>query len=150
MQCWGNNFNGQLGNNSNSQSLVSVQVIGLTSGVTAVAAGGTHSCAVVNGAVQCWGDNSSGQLGNNNAPLRSNVPVQPTGINSGVTAVAAGDGHSCAAVSGGVQCWGFNNSGQLGNNSIILQSLLPVQVTGLTSGVTAVAAGLSHNCAVVN
>jgi hypothetical protein len=40
-----------------------------------IAAGVSHTCAVVNGGVQCWGDDSSGQLGNNST-TGSNVPVQ--------------------------------------------------------------------------
>ena len=56
-----------------------------------------------------------------------------TDSSAAVTAVAAGGGHSCAVVNGGVQCWGYNLEGQLGNGSAT-QSLVPVQVTGLTSG----------------
>ena len=121
---------------------------GLSSGVTAVAAGYIHSCALVNGGVQCWGYNTYGQLGNNST-TPSLVPVPVTGLSSGVTAVAAGDAHSCAVFNGGVQCWGLNNTGQLGNGSTT-QSNVPVQPTGLSSGVTAVAAGANHSCAVVN
>ena len=63
--------------------------------------------------------------------------------------VAAGANHSCAVVNGGVKCWGFNNFGQLGNNSTT-QSLVPVQAIPAGSSVTAVSAGFEHSCAAVS
>jgi len=148
VQCWGANFNGQLGNNSTTNSLVPVQAIAPGSNVTALEASSNHNCAVINGGVQCWGDNRNGRLGNDST-TQSPVPVQVSGLTSSATAVSAGGLHSCAVVNGGVRCWGAGSNGQLGNGSAT-QSLVPVQVSGLTSDVTAVAAGGLHSCAVVN
>ncbi len=63
--------------------------------------------------------------------------------------VVAGDSHSCAMVNGGVQCWGHNAYGQLGNSSY-RPSLVPVQMIAAGSNVMAAAASLNHCCAVVN
>jgi alpha-tubulin suppressor-like RCC1 family protein len=52
-----------LGNGTTADSAGPVPVIGLTAGVTAIAAGGDHSCAIAKGAVWCWGRNEAGQLG---------------------------------------------------------------------------------------
>jgi hypothetical protein len=73
--CWGLNDVGELGTGSTTDSPVPVQVKGLTSGVTAIVAGGAHSCAIVNGSAYCWGSNEALQLGNNSA-VNSLVPVK--------------------------------------------------------------------------
>ena len=56
---------------SGAQPLPSV----LDPGVTQVAAGGGHSCALTTaGAVKCWGQNTNGQLGNGST-TSSPIPV---------------------------------------------------------------------------
>lgn len=156
--CWGLNDAGQLGASTADTcaslpcGLEPVQVTGLTSGVTAIATGHQHTCAVVNGGVACWGDNRFGQLGNDTW-TGSSVPVQVSGLpsGSGVTAIGATMWSTCAVVSGGVQCWGNNGTGELGTNSRT-SSKVPVQASGLPSGsgATAVAGGYASVCAVVN
>jgi len=72
-------------------------------------------------------------------------------IGGSITNLAVGHSHTCALIKGGVQCWGSNWSGELGNNSIDQSpALVPVQVQGLTSGVMAITAGGAHTCALVN
>jgi alpha-tubulin suppressor-like RCC1 family protein len=153
VKCWGGNGNGQLGNGTNGDRDRPVEVIGLAagSGVTALATGDSHTCAVTaGGGVKCWGSNSSGQLGDGTLTDRS-APVQVTGLpsGSGVTALAAGGAHTCALTpGGGVKCWGANGSGQLGDGTLTDRTT-PVQVIGPPSGsgVTALAAGGAHTCA---
>ncbi len=147
-QCWGSNVGGQLGNDSTAvDSYVPVPVSNLTGGVTAIVGGLGHTCALVNGGVQCWGSNSYGQLGNNTTN-NSNVPVPVPALTSGVQAIAAAGNHTCAVdANGAAWCWGDNQAGDLGNNSTT-ESLVPVSVHGLTSGVKAIAAGADHSCAI--
>jgi len=59
----------------------------------------------------------------------------------------AGSNHGCASSGGAVKCWGNNSSGQVGNGNTTNQPT-PVVVSGLTTGYSYVAAGLSHSCAV--
>jgi alpha-tubulin suppressor-like RCC1 family protein len=154
VKCWGNDFDGQLGDAGNTDSSVPVTVVtGLggpaLTGVTAIAGGGYHTCAVVGGAAMCWGLNEFGQLGNDAGPTfaNSNVPVSVSGLASGVDKVIAGNDHSCALTTGGaVSCWGYNFFGQLGNGGNA-DSDVPVAVTGMGSGVNMVAAGYYHTCA---
>jgi alpha-tubulin suppressor-like RCC1 family protein len=135
---WGYNGSGQLGNGSMTTSRVAVPVSGL-SGVTAIAAGGEHSLALMsNGTVMAWGNNREGQLGNGTT-TNSRVPVIVSGL-AGVTAIAAGKEHSLALLNNGtVLAWGGNEDGQLGNGKTT-KSTSVVAVKGLT-GVTEIAAG---------
>ena len=145
-EAWGANGDGELGNGTTTNSSVPTAVTGLSSGVTAIAAGSGQSLAVQNGGVYAWGYNDYGQLGNGTT-TNSSVPIAVTGLSSGATAIAGGYSHSLAIQNGGAYAWGDNNYGQLGNGTTT-NSPTPVAVTGLSSGVTAVAGGNSHSLAV--
>jgi alpha-tubulin suppressor-like RCC1 family protein len=146
--CWGQNLYGQLGDLTGPRP-VPGPVPGLSSGVTDIDVGGDHSCAVTaTGAALCWGANASGQLGDGTFVQRAN-PAPVEGLLSTVASIVSGQDHSCALrTTGGVKCWGSNAGGQLGNGGVAVTSNLPVDVVGLTSGATALAAGRFHSCAV--
>lgn len=145
----GGNDEGQLGDGTTTDRLVSVFVENLTD-VVAVAAGGFHSLALdSSGRVWAWGDNGIGQLGDGTTTDRSvPVEVEPTNL-TGVVAIAAGFVHSLALRSDGtVWAWGNDRQGQLGHEGGA-ESHVPVQVddTNLT-GVVEIAAGEGHSLAI--
>jgi len=192
VHAWGNNSNGQLGNNTVTQSNIPIAIsaiigsslVGKT--ITSIACGALHTLALDStGQVHAWGFNAQGQLGNNtttqsNIPIaissfgslvgktitsfscggyhnlaldstgkvhawgrgvtletyatQSNIPVAISEIIGSslvgkvITAVSSGELHNLALdATGQVHTWGTNNYGQLGNNTRI-DALLPTQI----------------------
>jgi alpha-tubulin suppressor-like RCC1 family protein len=145
VKCWGLNDKGQLGDGSRTNRTTPTEVEGLT-GVTAIAAGGSHTCAVSSGGVKCWGENLSGQLGDG-THTDSATPVDVAGLSNGVAAIAVGGGHTCALMDrGAVRCWGWNGSGQLGDGTNIDRSI-PIPVNAAGTLFYAITAGYGHSCA---
>ncbi|MDQ1532709.1 MAG: hypothetical protein QOF28_470, partial [Actinomycetota bacterium] len=134
-------------NGTNTGSNTPVAVTGLT-GVTALTVGWSHTCALLSGGtVECWGYNSDGQLGIGSNVNSVNTPMTVSGL-TGVTALAAGDYHTCWLLSAGTaKCAGRGSEGQLGNAGNV-GSNVPVTVSGLT-GATAVTAGAYSACALL-
>jgi len=147
VQCWGFNTQGQLGDGSNNNSLTTpVDVVGLGSGVTSVAAGALQTCAVQSGAVKCWGDAIRGSLGQGNE-IDRNSPV--TAIASGVNYIKAGNNRMYAVMnSGTVYGWGGDSSGALGNIASAI-SMTPIVIDAMnTETITVISSGGFHTCAI--
>lgn len=129
---WGDNSEGQLGNNDSQllNSATPVQV-GKFADVIAVAAGGAHSLALSkDGTVWAWGNNEFGQAGYGQVDQfkKSYVPRQVQDLTD-VVAIAAGMDYSLALKSDGtVWAWGNNENGNLGRPSSSLITTTPVQV----------------------
>ncbi len=130
--CWGDGSRGQIGDGTVGAQPVPSVVVGLGTGLRAVSAGDLHSCALlVGGAVKCWGANDRGQLGDGTT-TDSRTPVDVAGLSSGVRAISAGNGYTCAITAArGVVCWGANRVGQLGDGTAV-DRLTPTPVSGLT------------------
>ncbi|CAB5514306.1 hypothetical protein LMG26857_03365 [Achromobacter anxifer] len=147
VRCWGANNMGQLGDRTAVDKITPVTAVGVTA--KQVAIGSTSTCVVnTAGGAQCWGANGEGQLGNG-TKNNSQVPVDVTGLAANVAYISLPTNaqFACAVTTaGGAKCWGNGASGQLGN-SAWGNSLVPVDVTGLTSGVTSLSTGGGHVCA---
>ena len=132
---WGYNVYGQLGLSDTTTRSSPVQV-GALSTWTQVSGGQYFSLALQNpGILYAWGNNGAGQLGlntstNYSSPVQVLSPFQGTWIQISTN----GQGKSSAAIisPGTLWAWGFNNLGQLGNNSTTTQSS-PVQIGALST-----------------
>ena len=147
IDCWGENAYEQLGDGNAKNSSTPVAVSGIST-ATSVTAGGFGTCAVIaGGTVDCWGYNGFGELGNGTTN-DSSTPVQVSGITNAVSVTAVGYFQACAALqTGGVDCWGDNETGELGNGST-KSSSTPVAVSGITNDAEVTAGGF-HTCAVL-
>ncbi|MBI2121661.1 MAG: DUF2341 domain-containing protein [Candidatus Sungbacteria bacterium] len=136
VKCWGENSHGQLGDGTTVSKNTSISVIGIDDAVALIARG-NHTCALLsNATVKCWGWNTSGQLGASTKLQYEATPVVVSGLN-GVSALSAGESHTCALLTGGtIKCWGDNGGGQLNGGSI--------------SNATSVVVGSFHTCALLS
>jgi len=137
---WGYNANGQLGNNTTTNSLTPTQVkgsggTGYLIGITAIQAGVGFSLALTSsGTVWAWGDNTYGELGNSTTN-NSYTPVLVSGLTGTLQiGVLSGSGQALRN-DGTVWMWGNNASDQLGYGALS-NSEVPVQVSGLTHAIS--------------
>ncbi|HEX3356371.1 MAG TPA: hypothetical protein VHS31_05250 [Tepidisphaeraceae bacterium] len=143
---WGDDSYGQLGNGSFSgYSATPLPISSLSTGVTAVACGADHNLAIQNGTVFAWGWGQAGELGNGANPFIQTTPQPVTGLDSGVTKIAAGYEHSLALRNGNVYSWGADSLGTPVNN-VLADHLTPFLVPGL-SNIVDVAASFNSSYA---
>lgn len=160
--CWGRNDHGQLGRGTKSNDPQPVPVVvGGLGDVVSITAGAQHTCAVLKSdAATCWGANDDGQTGKGTAGGDELSPVPVAGVGGAgvlpaVSALSAGNSHTCALLSlGVVRCWGKGSNGEMGNDTTMAANPAPVEVAGLAgtgqlTGVTGIVAGGNHTCAIL-
>ena len=175
--CWGDDYNGRLGNGA---SVTTAQVYPvyvhesesssnhLTS-IVQVKVGESHTCALSSvGNVYCWGYGGEGRLGSSDEtvdrPAPGAVLTESGGTPlSGVREISLGSSHTCALLEqGGVKCWGNEGDGRLGNGIATQHSVLsgiqffPVDVlaesgnSGNLSEVAQLFSGAFHSCGLIS
>ena len=176
VRCWGEGNYGRLGDGNNgadkghqsATDISSAGSIAFGTSVVSITAGKFHTCALLStNKVRCFGSNvyygALGLPGQNDAGS-SAAPTQETSVltaaersaNLTITALSAGDLHTCALISNGkLRCWGNNENGQLGLNSAEnfvgddeAPSSLPMVAFSYGSAAQ-VALGGNHSCALV-
>jgi alpha-tubulin suppressor-like RCC1 family protein len=164
VHCWGRNDIGQVGRGYTSPSEPSPVAVTTSAldpypplaGALAIAAGGAHACATVQGAsdleLWCWGSNLSGQLGIDAATGTQYAYARfAEDVSTRPESVAAGARHSCALEPevGGLKCFGDNTDGQLGADGSALDKV-DVTFSGSSRPPARVAAGGDHTCAILD
>jgi alpha-tubulin suppressor-like RCC1 family protein len=149
---WGQNNDGQLGDNTGSPSSGEksspVQTVSAGTNWKQVAAGRSHTAAIkTDGTLWTWGENTLGGLGDNTVTVRSS-PVQTVSAGTNWKQVNGGQIHTVAIKTDGtLWTWGFNTQGQLGDNSRTHRSS-PVQTVAGGTNWKQVACGATHTTAI--
>jgi len=127
---WGNNSNGQLGDNTAVNKSSPVQTVTGGTNWKQVSCGSGHTAAIkTDGTLWCWGVNY-GNLGDNTSTKKSS-PIQTVASATNWKQVACGNGGTYAIKTNGtLWVWGGNTFGQAGTNSADSGFSSPVQVFG--------------------
>jgi alpha-tubulin suppressor-like RCC1 family protein len=145
---WGGNTYGRLGDDTTVDKSSPVSVVGGFTNWCRVSAGSTHSAGLrSNGTLWAWGGAGVGQLGDNTTVNKSS-PVSVVGGFTDWCQVSVGASFKLGVrTNGTVWGWGFNNVGQLGDNTVAAKSS-PVSVRGGFTDWCQVSAGESHSLGV--
>jgi alpha-tubulin suppressor-like RCC1 family protein len=146
VRCWGWNVNQMLGNGTTVSSSTPIAVSGITT-ATQIRAGAWQNCVLLaNQTLTCWGGGTGGFRGDGNATSAS-TKSSPTGI-SGVTMLSNAHGqHICVKLSDqSVKCWGYNDHGQVGDNTQVDKNS-PVVIADL-AGVIGISSANHTSCAI--
>nr|WP_255216008.1 hypothetical protein [Pseudenhygromyxa sp. WMMC2535] len=163
--CWGRFNEGRLGLPALEQDVgddeepsTLLQPLNLGAPALAVAAGGAHTCAVLEGGnLVCWGWAFSGVLGYGNTEVIGDdedpVDAGLVDVGGAVESLAASHTTTCVILEGGaLRCWGIGTSGKLGlgNEDKIGDDETPSSVdpVDLPEPVSFVSPGQEHTCAV--
>ena len=167
VKCWGRGGYGRLGYDSTDNKgdsageMASLATVYLGSPALAIAAGGQHTCALLDGgSVKCWGMNSFGQLGYDSTVNKGDDSGEMANLGtiylgSPAIAISAGWYHTCALlVSGSIKCWGMNSHGQLGydstdNKGDAAGEMVNLGTVSLGSSAVAISVGSWHTCALL-
>lgn len=143
--CWGFDFRGQLGNDSERRDRHRpTEVAGHFTNWQSVSAEGLRTCAIRSpGRLYCWGSDSRGALGDGGPNRARPTPVR-VGAAADWASVAVEWSHTCGLrTTGHLFCWGDDTAGALGNNAQLRNRNRPVEVAGHATDWTSVTLGFA-------
>jgi alpha-tubulin suppressor-like RCC1 family protein len=145
---WGYNNFGGLGDGTIINRSSPVQTVSGGTNWKLVAAGQYHTAAIkTDGTLWTWGYNALGGLGDNTV-IRKSSPVQTVAGGTNWKLVAGGAYHTAAIKTDGtLWTWGYNNNGNLGDNTVIHRSS-PIQTVAGGTNWKLVAGGRYHTAAI--
>ena len=111
LYCWGSNLRGQVGDGTSGNNRRTPLAVPGVSGVSGLALGENHTCAVSNGNVLCWGYNLNGQLGMGDTDSRLSPTLVP-GVSNATDVVALDNGTCALLANNEISCWGANPNGR--------------------------------------
>jgi alpha-tubulin suppressor-like RCC1 family protein len=116
---WGQNDNGQLGNNTVNNIITPITTFSGGTNWKEVACGRTHTVAIkTDGTLWTWGASFFGGLGNNDSATNRCTPVTTFAGGTNWRQVAAGTNFSAAIKTDGtLWLWGRNGYGQIANTT---------------------------------
>jgi len=125
--CWGENYQGKLGDNTIASKSSPVQTVTFGNNWKQTSAGRNHTAAIkTDGTLWTWGSNSYGQLGDNTISSKSS-PIQTIAGGTNWLQVSCSDRISSAIKTDGtLWVWGTNSFGSIGDNTAANKSS-PVQ-----------------------
>lgn len=146
--CWGRNHVGQLGDGTTTSSARPIR-LSTAENWSRIAAGGNYTRALNRAdAFVYWGGASSDQT----VPGYNVGSTMTTLASFSAEELSVGRAHTCALTSGPRElfCWGYNESGQLGDKTTASKSA-PTKIAGPEgSAWSAISAGGQHTCAMNN
>jgi alpha-tubulin suppressor-like RCC1 family protein len=146
---WGSGTSGQLGDNTATTRTTPATTFAGGANWKQVAAGGAVHIAAIktDGTLWTWGNNGNGRLGDNTIINRS-TPVTTFAGGTDWKQVAGGGSHTSAIKTDGtLWTWGFNTTGQLGDNDTT-QKLTPVTTFAGGTDWKQVTCGQNHTAAI--
>ncbi len=129
--CWDSNMYGSIGNGFTASTPSYVpHKIQSSLQFSSLGTGYFRTCGLdASGSAYCWGQNGSAGLGDNAKTKGSALPVLVSG-NHNFSRIDVGGEHTCGITTTGfAYCWGFNDDGDIGDNTTI-DRLVPTLVHG--------------------